>query len=56
MGITKSPLYTVVFLLLADLHQILTYAKDFFMEKITQIRQILKVLFFKSPNFHDNFK
>jgi len=49
MGITKSPLYT-------NFHQILTYAKDFFMEKITQIRQISKIFFFHSQNFHDKFK
>jgi hypothetical protein len=56
MGITKSPLCTVVFLLLANFHQFLTYAKGFFMEKFTQIRQILKVFFLKSPNFYDKFK
>jgi hypothetical protein len=56
MGITKSPLYTVVSLLLANFHQILTYAKDFLMEKIIQICQISKASFFKSPNFYDKFK
>ncbi len=51
MGITKSPLYIVVFLLLANFHQILTYAKDFFMEKIYPNSPDLESLFFQIAKF-----
>jgi hypothetical protein len=38
-------------------NMIWTYTKDFFsMKKMTQIRQILKRIFFKSPDFCDKFQ
>jgi hypothetical protein len=37
-------------------NEILTKAKDFFMGKMVQIRQILKRKEFKLPDFYNNFQ